>query len=143
MSVLKCAGVILSIIVFSSCTNSVEKTESPDNPDIYSDLPEPATDTTVKEYTQNAPLPVVNRPHYHTVEIKLMKFFPEELTVSKGDTVVWVNNGITAHDVTQQPSGAWTSSSIAVGKSWSMVVKESSDYYCSIHVVMTGKLIAR
>ena len=29
---------------------------------------------------------------------------------------------------------------IAMGGSWSMVVTEGADYYCSIHVVMKGKL---
>ena len=95
--------------------------------------------------TEGAPsqLQVVNRPHYHTVEIKQMKFHPQELVVNSGDTVVWVNNGITAHDVTAQPEARWTSSSMPVGASWNMVVNESSDYYCSIHVVMKGKLVVK
>lgn len=90
-----------------------------------------------------AQLPVINRAHYHTVEIRQMKFQPQELIVSKGDTIVWVNNGITAHDVTEQPSSTWTSSSIPVGSSWQMVADETTDYYCSIHVVMTGSIIVK
>lgn len=91
----------------------------------------------------NSPIAIINRPHYHTIEIKQMKFNPQELTVEKGDTVVWVNNGITAHDVTEQPDGKWTSASMPVGTSWQMVVDETSDYYCSIHVVMKGKLMVK
>ena len=101
------------------------------------------TDSPIAETTSVAvgPLPVVNRAHYHTIEIKQMKYWPEVLTVQAGDTVVWVNNGITVHDVTEQPGNAWTSSSMPVGASWQKVVTESADYYCSIHVVMTGKLV--
>ena len=82
-------------------------------------------------------------PKVHTVEIKQMKFQPAELIVQKGDTVVWINNDIVAHDVTEEPSKAWTSSLLPVGQSWSLVVTQSADYYCSIHVVMKGKLIVQ
>lgn len=79
----------------------------------------------------------------HTVEIKAMKFHPAEVVVENGDTVVWVNRDIVAHDVTEQPSKAWTSSVMPVGTSWSLVVTQSADYYCSIHVVMKGKLVVQ
>jgi plastocyanin len=82
-------------------------------------------------------------PKLHTVEIKQMKFQPAELIVQKGDTVIWINNDIVAHDVTEEPAKAWTSSVMPVGESWSLVVTQSSDYYCSIHVVMKGKLIVQ
>src|SRR5689334_23003779 len=82
-----------------------------------------------------------NVPKLHTVEIKQMKFQPAELIVQKGDTVIWINNDIVAHDVTEQSNKEWTSSLMPVGQSWSLVVTQSADYYCSIHVVMKGKLI--
>jgi len=82
-------------------------------------------------------------PKVHTVEIKQMKFQPAELVVQKGDKVVWINNDIVAHDVTEESRKAWTSLLMPVGKSWSMVVTESADYYCSIHVVMKGKLVVQ
>ena len=82
-------------------------------------------------------------PKTHTVEIKQMKFQPAELMVQKGDTVVWINNDIVTHDVTEEPGKAWTSSLIPAGQSWSLVVTQSADYYCSIHVVMKGKLIVQ
>lgn len=77
----------------------------------------------------------------HTVEIKAMKFQPAELVAENGDTVVWVNHDILAHDVTEQPSKAWSSSVMPAGASWSLVVTQSADYYCSIHVVMKGKIV--
>ena len=87
--------------------------------------------------------PVVSIPKVHTVEIKQMKFQPAELIIQKGDTVVWINNDIVAHDVTEESNKAWTSSLMPVGRSWSLVVNQNADYYCSIHVVMKGKLIVQ
>ena len=79
----------------------------------------------------------------HTVEIKQMKFQPAELIVQKGDTVLWINNDLVPHDVTEESKKAWTSSLMPAGASWSMVVNESANYYCSIHVVMKGKLVVQ
>jgi plastocyanin len=80
-------------------------------------------------------------PKVHTIEIKHMRFEPAELIVHKGDTVVWVNHDIVPHDVTEESRKAWKSPLMLVGKSWSLVVTQSAGYYCSIHVVMKGKLV--
>src|SRR4051794_35859816 len=82
-------------------------------------------------------------PSVHVVEIKQMKFTPEALDVKKGDTVVWVNHDIVAHDVTEETNKAWSSSSLAPGKSWRMVVTSNANYYCAIHRVMKGKLLLK
>ena len=79
-------------------------------------------------------------PKVHIVEIKQMKFQPAELTIQKGDTVVWVNKDIVAHDVTEESGKAWASSLMPVGQSWSSVITESADYYCSIHPIMKGSI---
>lgn len=84
-----------------------------------------------------------HKPRVYTIEIKQMKFQPAELVVQKGDTVVWINNDIVAHDVTEESSKVWTSSLLPVGQSWSLVVTQSADYYCSIHMVMKGKLVVQ
>lgn len=133
---------VLIAVLFVACSES-RKHEAINSPDVNAQSTHADHDTTAVTITDSGALPVVNRHHYHTVEIKLMKFNPQELTVSKGDTVVWVNNGITAHDVTAQPEPKWTSSSMPTGTSWQMIVNESSEYYCSIHVVMKGKLVVK
>jgi plastocyanin len=83
------------------------------------------------------------QPVSHTVEIKEMKFQPAELWLNSGDTVIFVNNDMVAHDITEVNTQAWTSSSLPPGEKWSMVVNKSSDYFCSIHTVMKGKLLVR
>ncbi|HET6527411.1 MAG TPA: plastocyanin/azurin family copper-binding protein [Balneolaceae bacterium] len=82
-------------------------------------------------------------PEVHTVEIAQMKFNPPVLYVNKGDTVVFINNGFVDHDVTESENHKWASPVLSAGESWSMVATESSDYYCSIHVVMKGKIVVK
>jgi plastocyanin len=80
-------------------------------------------------------------PEKHFVSIMGMKFIPEAIKVHKGDIIVFSNSDIVDHDVTEEKTKAWTSSVIHSGKSWRMVATESCDYFCSIHVVMKGKII--
>jgi plastocyanin len=88
-----------------------------------------------------SPVREKTEPKVHTIEIKQMKFQPSELTVQKGDTVIWINQDIVAHDVTEASAKAWTSSVLTTGQSWKMVAVQSVNYYCSIHVIMKGKFI--
>jgi plastocyanin len=80
-------------------------------------------------------------PKSYTVEIKAMEFQPAELSVQKGDTVQFVNHDILTHNVTEEKTKAWGSPSLAPGDAYKMVVSKSSDYYCSLHPVMKGKLV--
>ncbi|MEO6851645.1 MAG: plastocyanin/azurin family copper-binding protein [Mucilaginibacter sp.] len=80
------------------------------------------------------------KPKIYTVEIKDMKFVPADITVNKGDTVVWINKDLVVHDVTEEDSKAWSSGPIQSGGSWKMAVTDEANYYCSIHVVMKGKV---
>lgn len=80
-----------------------------------------------------------NKPQTHIIEIKGMSFQPENLTVHKGDTVVWINKDIVAHDVTQE-NQTWASPPIVNEASWKKEITQSDSYYCSIHLVMKGKL---
>jgi len=79
-------------------------------------------------------------PKTYTVEIKNMAFVPADITVNKGDTIVWVNHDMMAHDVTEQTSKVWSSGPIQADSSWKMPVTDEADYFCSIHVVMKGKI---
>ena len=80
-------------------------------------------------------------PVVHTIVISAMQFNPAELTLQKGDTVVFVNKDLVVHDITQEPDKTWSSSNLSPGQSYQMSVRESSNYYCSIHPTMKGKLI--
>lgn len=80
-------------------------------------------------------------PETHIVVIKGLKFIPDELKVSKGDTVIWVNEDLVMHDVTEAQNADWHSGVITSGSSWKKVITKNMDYFCSLHVVMKGKLL--
>ena len=82
-------------------------------------------------------------PSLYVVQIEQMKFLPADINVNKGDTVMWVNNDMVAHDVTEEKNKSWSSSLLQPGKSWILVVEESADYHCSIHVVMKGSIAVK
>jgi plastocyanin len=83
-----------------------------------------------------------NIPKVHVVEIKDMKFIPEVLEVRKGDQVLWINRDMVIHNVTNK-NGGWASPSIPPEKSWKKTVQTTTAYYCSLHPVMTGKVVAK
>ena len=113
------------------------------------ETPQPEDYGTGEEENGNASAPtrtaeveaLRNTATFHTVLIKQMKFDPDKLNLHKGDTVLWINKDITDHDVTEETKRRWTSSTLATGKSWMKVISEDADYFCSIHVVMKGKLV--
>jgi plastocyanin len=76
----------------------------------------------------------------YTIHIKGMKFDPAEISVNKGDTVTWINDDMVDHDITDETKKEWSSGVLHTGKSWSKVISANADYFCSIHVVMKGKI---
>ena len=85
-----------------------------------------------------AQTPVSNSKHI--IEIRNMKFIPSELIIKKGDTVVWINRDFFVHNITEFDDKRWKSSNLAKEESWSKVINENLNYYCSLHVTMKGKL---
>ncbi len=72
-----------------------------------------------------------------------MAFSPAEIIVNKGDTVVFINHDPVEHDITEEDKKLWSSSPLPPGQSWSKVIDGSANYFCSLHVVMKGKIIAK
>ena len=77
----------------------------------------------------------------HVVAINQMKFDPSEIKIHKGDTIIWVNNDMVTHCITDEKDKAWTSSQLLSGASWKKVFTNRADYYCAIHQVMKGKIV--
>ncbi|MEP6951909.1 MAG: cupredoxin domain-containing protein [Ginsengibacter sp.] len=132
ISILKWGGIIFLYlflsIFFKSCTRPEDNAIKPLEQKVQ--MPD-STQVIIPTY----------RPKIHTVEISGMKFNPDVITVHKGDTIIWKNNDLVVHCVTELPTNAWTSSKIPPGASWEMVVNTSSNYFCAIHLVMKGKII--
>ena len=77
----------------------------------------------------------------HTITIEGMRFQPEVLTVSPGDTIVWVNKDIVPHTATSK-TGGFDSKDIQVDKSWKYTVRNKGDfaYICTFHPTMKAML---
>jgi len=77
----------------------------------------------------------------HTVVIDGVIFTPTVLTVTVGDTVVWVNKDPFPHTVTSQPGG-FDSPPIAPDQSWSYTTTKAGvfPYLCTLHPTMHATL---
>ncbi len=74
------------------------------------------------------------------VDIAMMKFQPDTVRIHKGDTILFTNKDVVEHDATALPDSAWTTGPLQPGQSKKMVIDKSTDYFCSIHVVMRGRV---
>ncbi|WP_027801874.1 cupredoxin domain-containing protein [Paraburkholderia dilworthii] len=80
-------------------------------------------------------------PKTYVVAIENMQFDPSNLTVKRGDRVVWINKDVFPHTVTAG-THAFDSRSIAANASWSYepVKAGSYSYGCTFHPTMHGAL---
>jgi plastocyanin len=76
----------------------------------------------------------------HVVEIDGVKYAPATLTVTRGDTVTWVNKDPFPHTVTAR--GAFDSGDIPAGAKWTFVARKPGTYgyICTYHPNMKGVL---
>jgi plastocyanin len=79
----------------------------------------------------------------HTVVMEGVAYQPEVLDVKRGDRVVWINKDPFPHTVTA--AGAFASSDIRPGASWSYVARKTGTfgYICTLHPNMKGTLTVR
>ena len=77
----------------------------------------------------------------HTVTIEGMQFNPPQLTVHRGERIVWVNKDLFPHTVTANDK-SFDSGAIAANASWSYVAGKKGEYAysCTFHPTMHGKL---
>lgn len=85
----------------------------------------------------------ISEPKTDTIIISQMKFTPDNLTVNKGDTIIWINKDLVAHNVTEDPQGSVKSDTINVGKSWKLIPDHSFHYICSIHPTMKAEITVK
>jgi plastocyanin len=79
-------------------------------------------------------------PKTDTVVIENMQFNPTQLNIREGDTVIWINKGIVAHNVTEDTAKTWTSGDINVGATWKTVPEKGFHYLCTVHPTMKGSV---
>lgn len=122
------------MVVFQGCSSPEDNAYKP-SPQKESSGSVPQTETDLKLEKAG--------PRSFNVVIQQMKFTPAEIAVNEGDTVIWINRDIVDHNVTEEKNKEWSSSTLAPGKSWNLVVKKDADYLCTIHPVMKGKLTVK
>ena len=71
-----------------------------------------------------------------------MKFVPERLEVTAGDTITWTNYDLVPHSVT---APGLESGDLAEGKSWSLVARRKGEiaYICRLHPLMRGTVVVK
>jgi plastocyanin len=80
----------------------------------------------------------------HTITIDASRFEPALLTVTAGDTVVWINNDIIPHTANSQ-AGGFDSGALALGQSWTYRPKQTGEwaYVCAFHPAMKATLVVK
>jgi len=132
------AGIVIILLFTYGCSSPSERKKNTEE-EIATCPPKEEEEAPEKDIPMPSPRKI--EADVHTIEIKQMKFVPAELRVHKGEKVVWLNLDLVDHDVTEQTHKAWTSAPLHTGASWSLVVTETSDYFCNLHQVMKGKII--
>jgi len=108
-----------------------------------------STENTVKEYPLNNLTPTnsttISRPtnpKTYNVEINSTGFSPFELTIRKGDSVIWVNRDSMDHMITSD-SGELDSGYLKQNKIYDHTFDTSGtfEYFCELHPYATGKII--
>ena len=81
------------------------------------------------------------KPKTHAVTMENMRFQPETLTVTRGDTIVWVNKDLVPHTATSK-AGGFDSEVIQAEEFWRFTVRKKGDfaYVCTFHPTMTAML---
>lgn len=87
--------------------------------------------------------PIPDRPpaKSYTVRMEGMVFQPRNLTVTAGDTIVWVNNDLVPHGAASETAG-FDSKVVQANQSWQTRIDRAGDfdYVCPFHPTMTATL---
>ena len=91
------------------------------------------------------PRPRAFTPKRHLVEISAVAFHPEVLEITRGDTVVWVNQDLVPHTATAEAKAGWSSQLLNQGDSARFAPREKGEwrYICKFHPTMHGRVIVR
>ena len=83
-------------------------------------------------------------PARHDITMTPESYRPGDLTVQRGDTIVWRNTDIVVHTATSR-TGAFDSGRIKAGKTFAWIAADTGRfaYMCTKHKLMRGTLIVR
>lgn len=136
---------LVSLLTITSCNSGASETmpamndNSATPPASPPGMTVPVVDSATIPKTEPA-VTANSKVETHVVTIENMKFNPAAITVKKGDKVTFINKDIVAHNATET-NNAWASPMLQNGQSWTFSPDKTSEYYCTVHVVMKGKII--
>ena len=83
-------------------------------------------------------------PRRYEIAIKNFTFQPPQLSVARGDTVVFTNTDFVPHTATARDS-TWDSKSIDGSKTWQFVANAAGthEYICVFHPTMRATIVVR
>jgi plastocyanin len=121
------AVTIIALFSVNGCTTSPDAKQNPT----------PTSNQTIIQNTTSIKIPASNQ-----ISIENFSFNPKTITVNKGDTVAWINNDSSAH---QLKSKAFNSPNMMQGETFTFTFEETGtfNYLCTIHPSMTGKIIVK
>lgn len=92
---------------------------------------------------QSTPQPVSGQSVANTVKISKFSFSPAEMTINKGEKVVWQHDDAVVHTIVSV--GNFESPTLSRGDKFDFTFNQVGEYnyYCSIHPSMTGKIIVK
>ena len=136
---------LTSVIVGSSaalsCGGSSKKSETPTPapPAPTNTLMMPTGTPAALEPTQTLGTPQAQQA---SVKIKDFEFVPSKVTIKVGGTVIWTNDGASAHTVTAD-DGSFDSGELQKGKTLSRTFDSTGtfSYHCSIHPSMKAQVV--
>jgi plastocyanin len=101
-----------------------------------------ASTTTTEQTDTGAAPPAGGGGGTETVDMKDIKFVPENVTVPAGTTITWTNSDEVPHTVTKEggPGGDFDSGNIEPGDTFELTadVPGKTDYVCTIHPGQAG-----
>ena len=94
--------------------------------------------------TEDEPAPPQAQPDAVTIDMKDVKYTPQNTTVGVGEKVVWTNSDPFAHTVTKStgPGKPFDSGTVAGGKTYTLTFAEPGKvaYFCEIHPNQIGSI---
>lgn len=84
-----------------------------------------------------------NTAKTYYVDIENFAYNEKELTIKKGDTIIWTNRDSVGHTVTSESGNELDSELLGEGESYSHTFNEAGtyDYYCKPHPYMKGRIV--
>jgi plastocyanin len=87
-----------------------------------------------------------SQPAARPAQIKIdnFSFTPQQLTIAQGTTIIWVNNDDVPHTVVAT-NKEFRSKALDTGEQFSFTFTKPGtyQYFCSVHPMMTGKVIVQ